>query len=434
MLDVLLFIGGLLAGGIAAGLAVHYRARSVAARESAELNGRIAADKGVLDEVRKTLAERDGEIRDVRGRLQSEQEARVTAATRLTESEKNIEQQRKLLADAELKLKDAFTALSTDALRHNSEAFVKQAAEKVKPLTDALKRYEDEIKLIEKSRQTSYAGLTEQLKQVATTHLRLSQETTSLTHALRTPQVKGRWGELQLRRAVEAAGLSSQCDYVEQFSVGTDDGKQRPDLLVRLPGDRTIVVDSKVSTNAYLDALGAEEGEQGAHLARYVKNVREHVRSLSNKAYWSQFENTPDFVVMFVPGESFFSAALEQDRTLIEDAMNNRVILASPTTLIALLRTVAYSWRQQELLENARLIGETAQTLFERVCIFAEHLGKVGQQLHRATSTYNAAAASWQTRVLPMGSKVKELGVKAKQAEFTDLKQIDVIPRLTDGA
>ena len=354
----------------------------------------------------------------------------MTAETRLSESFKNLEAQQKLLADAERKLKDAFSALSVEALRHNSEAFAKQAAEKVRPLTDALKRYEEEIKKIETARQTSYTSLHDELKRVAATHQRLTHETGSLVHALRTPQVKGRWGELQLRRTVEVAGMSANCDYVEQYSVETEDGRQRPDLLVKLPGGRTIVVDSKVSTNAYLDAVGAdEETVQQEHLVRYVRAIREHVRSLSSKAYWDQFDSSPDFVVMFVPGESFFSAALEQDRTLIEDAMRSRVILASPTTLIALLRTVAYSWQQQELLENARKIGETAKTLFERVCTFADHLGKVGDSLRKATDAYNASVASWESRVLPMGRRVGELGVTAKHGDFAELERVEGSPR-----
>ena len=224
--------------------------------------------------------------------------------------------------------------------------------------------------------------------------------------------------------------MSANCDYIEQYSVDTEDGRQRPDLLVKLPGDRTIVVDSKVSTNAYLDAVGAaEEAVRREHLARYVRAIREHVRSLSSKAYWDQFDSAPDFVVMFVPGESFLIAALGKDSTLIEDAMRSRVILASPTTLIALLRTVAYSWQQQELLENARKIGETARTLYERVCTFADHLGKVGDNLRRATDAYNASVASWESRVLPMGRRINELGVTAKQGDFAEFERVEAAAR-----
>ncbi len=429
MIEVLFFAAGLLVGGVAGGLVIWLlaaRPARSAAGETADMHARLGAGESTIAELRRRVSEQDEQAAGLRRNLANEQQARVAAETRLSESFKSIEAQQKLLAEAEKKLKDTFAALSAEALRHNSEAFAKQAAEKVRPLSDALKRYEEEIKKIETARQTSYTSLHDELKRVAATHQQLTKETSSLGHALRMPQVKGRWGELQLRRTVEVAGMSSHCDYVEQFSVETEDGRQRPDLLVKLPGDRTIVVDSKVSTNAYLDAVGEDdETVRREHLARYVRAIRAHVRSLSGKAYWAQFDSAPDFVVMFVPGESFFSAALEQDRTLIEDAMRDRVILASPTTLIALLRTVAYSWQQQELLENARKIGDTAKLLFERVCTFADHLGKVGDSLRKATDAYNASAASWEARVLPMGRRVNELGVTAKQDKFAELKRVE---------
>jgi len=430
MLDVLMLLAGLVVGGLVAWFWATSRARAAGIAQSADLQNQLGASHSTVEELRRQLAELNTETGQLRNDLQNEQQARVTADTRLTESFKNIEEQKRLLADAEKKLKDAFSALSVEALRHNSEAFAQQAAEKVRPLNEALKRYEEEIKKIETARQTSYTSLHDELKRVAATHQQLTQETGSLVHALRTPQVKGRWGELQLRRTVEVAGMAPNCDYIEQFSVDTEEGRQRPDLLVKLPGKRTIVVDSKVSTNAYLDAVGAaDEALRQQHLVRYVRAIREHVRLLSSKAYWNQFDSAPDFVVMFVPGESFFSAALEQDRTLIEDAMRSRVILASPTTLIALLRAVAYSWQQQELLENARQIGETARLLFERVCTFADHLGKVGDNLRKATDAYNASVASWEARVQPMGRRISELGVTAKQAEFTALQRVDTTPR-----
>lgn len=445
-------IGGALLGGAIAAVMVRASGKAAAARQAADLGVQLAREQSTVAELRAQLAQSKEEAESqgarfreeceslrarlreesegLRAQLQTEQQARVAAETRAAESLKNIAEQRRLLEEAERKLKEAFTAVSAEVLRQNSEQFAKQAAEKVQPLNEALKRYEGEIRQIEKSRQESYAGLSKQIEQMTATQTQLSQNTGSLVHALRTPQVKGRWGELQLRRAVEVAGLSAHCDYIEQLSTETEEGRLRPDLLVKLPGERTIVIDAKVSTNAYLDALGeSEEGARQPHLQRYAKAVREHVRQLSSKAYWNQFESAPDFVVMFVPGESFFSAALEQDRTLIEDALKSRVILASPTTLIALLRAVAYGWQQQALLENARHIGETAKQLYERVCTFAEHLSKVGDQLRRASETYNAAAASWEARVAPLGRRVQELGVSGKQGEFVELPRIDVTTR-----
>ena len=446
MPEMLYLLGGILIGGFVVGLLVHGRARTVAADRNAELGAQLAREQSTVVELRDQLAQRKEEIERtsarlqedadrLRSQIQAEQQARVAADTRVAESLKNVAEQRKLLEDAERKLKESFTALSAEVLRQNSEQFAKQTAEKVQPLNEALKRYEQEIRQIEKSRQESYAGLTKQLEQMGATQAQLSQNTGSLVHALRTPHVKGRWGELQLRRVVEVAGLSSHCDYIEQFSTDAEEGRLRPDLLVKLPGDRTIVIDAKVSTNAYLDALGeSDEVARQPHLQRYIKAVREHVRQLSGKAYWNQFQNAPDFVVMFVPGESFFSAALEQDRTLIEEALNSRVILASPTTLIALLRAVAYGWQQQAQIENARHIGETAKLLYDRVCTFADHLAKVGDQLRRASETYNAAAASWEARIVPMGRRVQELGVSSKQGEFAELSPIDVTPRKLTSA
>lgn len=430
MSDVLIFAAGIVLGGAVAWVIAVLRAKAAAAASAGEFQKQIGAGESAAEELRRQIATFENGASELHAELQHERESRVTAETRLDESAKNIAEQKRLLGDAEKKLKDAFSALSTDALRHNSEAFAKQAAEKVRPLADALKRYEEQVKQIEKARQTSYAGLTEQIKSIVGAHQQLSRETTSLTHALRKPQVKGRWGELQLKRTVEAAGMSGQCDYIEQFTVDTDEGRQRPDLIVKLPGERTIVVDSKVSTDAYLDAVDTDDPKvRQEHLDRYGKAIRAHIQGLSGKAYWSQFEATPDFVVMFVPGESFFAAALEQDRTLIEDAMRSHVILASPTTLIALLRAVAYSWKQQELIENARQIGETAKTLFDRVCTFAEHFGKTGESLRRATEAYNAAARSWETRLLPMGRRIGELGVSGKRVEFAELEQIEAAVR-----
>jgi DNA recombination protein RmuC len=430
MTEAIVFAVSLLVVAVAAWIVATSRTRATAARQAADLQNRIGAAESTIEELRRQLAEREHVLTGLRSDLQNEQQSRVTAETRLEESVKNIAEQKKLLEDAEKRLKDAFAVLSVDSLRQNSEAFAKQAAEKVRPLTEALQRYEAEVKQMEKARQTAYGSLAEQLKGIATTHQQLSQETTSLVNALRTPEVKGRWGELQLRRTVEAAGMSPHCDFIEQYSVDTDEGRKRPDLLVKLPGDRLVVVDSKVSTNAYVDALECpEQAVQREHLNRYVRAVRAHIQELSSKAYWNQFEQSPDFVVMFVPGESFFSAALEQDRHLIEDAMQKRVILASPTTLIALLRAVAYSWQQQELIENARRIGQTAQSLFERVCKFAEHLGKVGDHLRRATDAYNASVASWESRVLPMGRRIRELGITARPEDFEELKPVDALPR-----
>lgn len=430
MTELLVFIGGLLAGGLVAWQIARSRALTRAASERSALETRVGAAESAASELRTQLTQREQEVGELRQALQDEQQSRVAANTRLDESLKNVAAQKKLLDEAGEKFRDAFAALSADALRKNSEAFAAQTAEKVRPLREALQRYEAQIAAMEKARQDAYGGVKQQLQALGTTHQQLSRETADLINALRNPQVKGRWGELQLRRTVEAAGLSNQCDFVEQFSVETEEGRKRPDLIVKLPGDRTIVIDSKVSTDAYLDAAAERDrSKQTEHLARYVRAIRTHIKDLSSKEYSKHFERSPDFVVMFMPGESFFSAALEQDRSLIEDAMRHRVILASPTTLIALLRTVAYSWQQQELAENADAIRETAQKLFERVCIFAEHFGKVGDGLRRATEAYNASVRSWESRIVTMGRLMTELSVVPKGQMLTELPPVDSTPR-----
>jgi DNA recombination protein RmuC len=247
--------------------------------------------------------------------------------------------------------------------------------------------------------------------------------------ALRVPQVRGRWGEITLQRVVEVAGLSQHCDFETQPSTLTDEGRRRPDMVVRLPGRRTIVVDAKTPLIDYLNAIEANDEEaRQASLRRHAGMVRSHMQALSGKAYWSQLEATPDFVVMFLPGETFFSAALEQDRALIEDGIRHRVLLATPTTLIALLRSVAHSWQQREVTDNAEKIARSAREFFERVCVFAEHLGEIGRGMSRASEAYNKAARSWESRVLPAGRKLPELGAAPADSEVPELPAVEILP------
>jgi len=246
--------------------------------------------------------------------------------------------------------------------------------------------------------------------------------------------VRGRWGEITLRRVVEVAGMSTHCDFVEQQSVAAAEGRLRPDLVVTLPGGRTIVVDSKAPLTGFLDAVeAADETIRRDGLLRHARAVRTHMQNLSAKAYWEQFTTTPDFVVLFLPGESFFSAALEQDRGLIEDGIQQRVVLATPTTLIALLRTVAYSWQQQQVTENAQRIAAAGRELFDRIGKFAEHLGKVGDGLRRATDAYNNAVGTWSTRILPSGRRLTELGATNPDQSFPELDDVPRAPRTVPG-
>ena len=385
---------------------------------------------------------------ELNGQLNS---ALAKLETTVTLERKTSEEKIALLNRMTEELRESFHALSADALKSNNQAFLhlasatlekfqseakgdlelrQQAVENlVAPIGESLKKVDEQIQQIEAARNQAYGDLTAQVRSLISTQEKLQSETGNLVRALRTPIVRGRWGEMQLRKVVEIAGMVSYCDFVEQETVTTDTGRLRPDLIVKLPGGKNVVVDSKTPSDAYFDAMEAtEEDVRRKKLQDHGSQVRTHMAQLGSKAYQEQFDPTPDFVVMFLPGESFFSAALEQEPGLIEQGMTRRVLLASPTTLIALLRAVAYGWNQERLARNAREISALGKELHERLRNLGGHVENVGRGLDRAVEAYNKAVGSLESRVMVSARKFVELGAPATE-EIAELGPIETTTR-----
>jgi DNA recombination protein RmuC len=446
-----ILLAGLLVGGTMAWAMCSIFSRGSTIQALHDADTKLASTNAQVGELRTQLAALHQERDHLFQEFRLMESAKVSAETKLADTQQHLVQQRALLEDAKVTLSDTFRSLASEALAGNNKGFLTLAEEKFKalkeeaavaleqrhtsiasllhPLADSLRTYQKESKDLEDKRLRELSAVGEQLRQLASAQSILQTETSKLVNALRSPQVRGRWGEIALRRTAELAGMSANCDFFEQESVSTDTGRLRPDMIVKLPAGRDVVVDSKVPLSAFLESLEAHtDEEREAALGRHLGQVKRHIGQLASKEYWDQFPAAPEFVVLFIPNDSFLAAAAERDPSLVESALTKKVVIATPTTFIALLRAIAYGWRQEQVAENAQRISSLGQELADRMSTMAEHFSKVGQALSRAVESYNATVTSLENRIFPTARKFKSLGINTKK-DIVDLTSIEHLPR-----
>ena len=443
----------LIAGAAIAGAAIAYALLALpAVRRASREREEGAAENARLAAAAERVPPLEQENAGLRERLQALDRKNAALGAERDAERKNHEARVRELTRMGAELERKFAGLASEVLGKNSESFLKLVSERfekhkasasedlekrraaietlVKPLGESLSKFETKVDAIEKARTDAYRLVTEQVKHLVEGQTGLRSETSRLVQALRRPETRGRWGEYQLRNVLEMAGMTRHVDFVEQPTIEGDDGRLRPDVIIRVPGGTSIIVDAKTPLDAYLSAVEATDEETRERLiADHARQVRDHVRALASREYWKALPGTPDFVVMFIPGESFFAAAIESDPALLESAWRERVLISTPTTLIALVKTIAFGWQQEKLAENAQAVAAQGRDLYDRIKIFGGHMGDIGKALRQAVERYNKGVGSLESRVLPAARKFETLGVTPAGSSIPTLEPVELDTR-----